>query len=144
MSRVAVRRMVICANPACQRPVERPRWHLARVAQPACGEACKAVVASLRPRVLRRGGRILRDGYVYRKVGKTHHHADAQGYAPEHILVAEDVLGRRLRGDEVVKRVSLYRRDNRPDVLFVVSPAGTWSVVALAAMERIEALSSCV
>lgn len=41
-------------------------------------------------------------GYVLIFVGKDHHLADVRGYAYEHRLVAETMLGRRLLPEEIV------------------------------------------
>jgi hypothetical protein len=50
-----------------------------------------------------KGGRtIASNGYVLIRVGKDHHLADCRGYAYEHRLVAEKMLGRRLRKGEQV------------------------------------------
>lgn len=51
-------------------------------------------------------------GYKLIHVGKTHHLADCRGYTYEHRLVAEKILGRRLRPGEVVhhKRVGKANR----------------------------------
>lgn len=68
-----------------------------------------------------RGGRsIASNGYVLIRVGVDHHLADVRGYAYEHRLVAEQMLGRRLlRRDQVHHRNGI-KTDNRPENLEVV------------------------
>jgi len=69
------------------------------------------------------GGTITADGYVLIYVGKHHHLADVRGYACEHRLVAERMLGRRLEPGELVHhkdKSKAGRSDNRPDNLEVV------------------------
>lgn len=66
------------------------------------------------------GGRWLHpDGYVGIKVPPGHHLRQAHGYAFEHQLVAEQMIGRRLRDDEVVHHKNGVRNDNRPENLEV-------------------------
>lgn len=60
-------------------------------------------------------------GYVKIRVGRDHPRADANGYAYEHILVAEEMLGRRLAIDEVVHHRDGNKRNNTPDNLAVVT-----------------------
>jgi hypothetical protein len=75
-------------------------------------------------------------------VPRTHHLATADGYAPLHLLVAEDVLGRPLRRDERVRRLSADRTDTRPEILFVTwmeaatGRAMACALLQLAARER--------
>ena len=145
-----VRRVSIevwCANPTCPRagqPFRRPRGKVQRAKRPSCSLACAARVHSLRDDHARRcGGRILRDGYAYVKVHRTHHLADSRGYAPEHLVVAERVLGRSLARDETVRRLGYDapRSENPPERLFVLSPRGTWRLLELAALERAPAIA---
>lgn len=136
--RTGGRVVATCANPSCGVRRTVPAWRLRRVKQWTHSVACRDVVAALRTdRLLPKGGRIYRDGYVYRHVGRAHHHADGQGYAPEHFLVVEAILARRLTGAERVRRISVYRDDNRPEVLFVVTPDGSWNVTELAQREAV-------
>jgi hypothetical protein len=66
------------------------------------------------------GGRWLHsDGYIGIAVPEGHHLRQAHGYAFEHQLVAEDMLGRRLRDDEEVHHKNGQRDDNRPGNLEV-------------------------
>lgn len=63
-----------------------------------------------------KGGRtIASTGYVLIKVGFDHHLAAVNGYAYEHRLVAEKILGRRLRPGELVHHINGIKTDNRPE-----------------------------
>lgn len=44
-----------------------------------------------------------------------------KGWVYEHIVVAEDMMGRRLSSDEVVHHLNMIRDDNRPDNLLVMT-----------------------
>lgn len=67
-----------------------------------------------------RGGRIERDGYIW-LYAPDHPRAKAQGnqYVQEHILVAEEKLGRPLRPEERVHHNNHDKTDNRPENLIV-------------------------
>lgn len=68
-----------------------------------------------------KGGRsVASNGYVLIFVGKDHHLADVRGYAYEHRLVAEQKLGRRLRGGEIPHHINGVKSDNRPENLDIV------------------------
>lgn len=68
-----------------------------------------------------KGGRsIASSGYVLIRVGKEHHLADVRGYAYEHRLVAEQILGRRLRKGEIPHHINGNKTDNRPENIKVV------------------------
>jgi len=54
------------------------------------------------------------NGYILVYVGKEHHLADVRGYAYEHRLVAEQMLGRRLAAGEIVHHRNGDKADNRP------------------------------
>lgn len=57
----------------------------------------------------------------YRMVRKQdHHRADERGYVLEHILVAEEKLGRPIGTDEAVHHVNGVKDDNRPENLEVM------------------------
>lgn len=61
-----------------------------------------------------KGGRVVAsNGYVLIRVGVDHHLADVRGYAYEHRIVAEQVVGRRLRRGEVVHHKNGCKLDNR-------------------------------
>lgn len=67
-----------------------------------------------------KGGRVVAsNGYVLIRVGKDHHLADVRGYAYEHRIVAEGILGRRLLPGEQVHHRNEIKTDNRPENLEV-------------------------
>jgi len=69
-----------------------------------------------------KGGRsIASNGYMLVKVGFDHHLADVRGYAYEHRLVAERILGRRLRPGEQVHHINSNKTDNRVENLEITS-----------------------
>ncbi len=49
-----------------------------------------------------------------------HIRADARGYVFEHVLVAEEMLGRPLRDDEIAHHKNRIRSDNRPENIEVM------------------------
>lgn len=68
-----------------------------------------------------KGGRtVASNGYVLIRVGHDHHLADVRGYAYEHRIVAEQMLGRRLKQGELVHHKNEVRTDNRPENIEVV------------------------
>lgn len=71
-----------------------------------------------------KGGRsIASNGYVLLRVGVDHHLADVRGYAYEHRVVAEQMLGRRLRRGEQVHHRDHDKTNNAPENLEVLSTA---------------------
>ena len=65
------------------------------------------------------GGRTKKNGYVY--VWKPGHaEATKKGYVLEHRLVAEEMLGRPLSGQEHVHHLNRDRGDNRPENLSIL------------------------
>lgn len=68
-----------------------------------------------------KGGRVVAsNGYVLVNVGKDHHLADCRGYAYEHRLVAEEMMGRRLLPEEQVHHKDEDKKNNDPSNLEVV------------------------
>jgi hypothetical protein len=63
-----------------------------------------------------RGGRLIAsNGYILVRVGTNHHLADIRGYAYEHRLVAEQILGRDLSLGEIVHHLDGNRTNNVPE-----------------------------
>ena len=55
--------------------------------------------------------------YLYRS---DHPAAGRNGCVAEHVLVAEEILGRRLKPNEIVHHINHVREDNRPENLCVM------------------------
>lgn len=60
-----------------------------------------------------------------------HHRAYPSGYVPEHVLIAEEYLGRELDPCEDVKHINGKAHDNRPENLQVTS--GSYKTLSLTA-----------
>lgn len=69
-----------------------------------------------------KGGRVVASsGYILVRVGRSHHLSDVRGYAYEHRIVAEKILGRKLRAGEEVHHCNGNKADNRPENIEVHS-----------------------
>ena len=67
-----------------------------------------------------KGGRtITQHGYVLIRVGAKHHLSDVRGYAYEHRIVAEAIVGRRLFPGEQIHHLNGNRQDNRKSNIVV-------------------------
>lgn len=67
-----------------------------------------------------KGGRTVDPrGYVLLRVGVDHHLSDVRGYAYEHRIIAEQMIGRRLLPDEEVHHDDENKSNNSPDNLIV-------------------------
>lgn len=64
-----------------------------------------------------------RNGYVLVYL-KDHHRAEKNGVVYEHILVAEQILGRDLKKDEVVHHIDGNRSNNNPKNLMIFATNG--------------------
>lgn len=68
-----------------------------------------------------KGGKVMAsNGYVLIKVGFNHHLADVRGYAYEHRLVAEKILGRRLQEADVIHHKDGNKTNNSPGNLEIL------------------------
>lgn len=66
-----------------------------------------------------RGRTVASNGYVLVRVGRDHHLADVRGYAYEHRVVAEQMIGRRLELGEQVHHIDGDRANNAASNLMV-------------------------
>ena len=67
-----------------------------------------------------------RNGYVL-VYAKEHHRAEKSGIVYEHILIAEQILGRKLKKEEVVHHIDLNRSNNTPNNLMIFATSGDHS-----------------
>lgn len=68
-----------------------------------------------------KGGRtVTSHGYVLILVGTNHHLADSRGYAYEHRIVAEEILGRRLKPGEQVHHKDSDKENNKKSNLEIM------------------------
>lgn len=66
------------------------------------------------------GKRKTHSGYIEVLI-PNHHRARGNGYVFEHIIIAEEKIGRKLREDEVVHHINEIKTDNRKENLQVIS-----------------------
>lgn len=69
-----------------------------------------------------KGGRTVCNGYVLLYHPEPHARKSRKNYVPEHILVAETSVGRKLTENETVHHKNGIKNDNRPENLQVLSP----------------------
>jgi len=81
-----------------------------------CGTSCSAFARQEKRFANLVHKNVVTRGYVY-VYQPTHPAANGYGFVAEHRLVAEAMLGRPLRGDEVVHHRNEQRGDNRPENL---------------------------
>ena len=70
------------------------------------------------------GRRLATNGYVLIHVGRSHHLCMRNGYAYEHRVVAERMLGRKLNKGERPHHKNEDKTDNRPENLEIVASEG--------------------
>ena len=60
-----------------------------------------------------KGGKVYKNGYIYTYVGLEFPGHDNRGYYPEHKLIAEKALKRKMKSDEIVHHINGKKDDNR-------------------------------
>lgn len=131
----------------CGKELNRPPSHIKRVKKPVCSRQCNGVLRGAAWKKHGHKGRAAwtqksKDAHVERMTGETnpvwrggryiepkkgyvmirkpeHPRARANGYVLEHILVAEEILGRPLKPEEEIHHINENRADNRPENLKV-------------------------
>lgn len=68
------------------------------------------------------GRRVNHNGYIEVRL-PYHHRARGNGYVFEHIVVAEEKIGRNLKKNEQVHHINENKQDNRPENLVVLDSA---------------------
>lgn len=68
-----------------------------------------------------KGGKSYINHYGYRMIYMPNHPHSEKSYIKEHILIAEQKIGRRLKQNEVVHHVNGVKTDNRPENLHVTT-----------------------
>jgi hypothetical protein len=78
-----------------------------------------------------KGGKRIDQGYVYLLDKNKSHEKGLSRYTGEHILVAENKYGRKIKKDELVHHLNGVRDDNRPQNLVIIKKKGheTWTYV---------------
>lgn len=78
-----------------------------------------------------KGGRVMRQGYVYLLDQNKYTKGGLSRYTAEHTMVAEKKYGRKVLADELVHHLNGIRDDNRPENLVIIKRKGheTWTYV---------------
>lgn len=94
--------------------------HIARGEGRYCSLSCSAKARTGPQHGSWKGGQTIINGYVF-VYAPGHHLATTRGYAPEHRLVMERIIGRPLLPEEVVHHIDRNRLNNLPDNLQLMS-----------------------